>query len=55
MDGYISTKNPAYITRDSNFRDRFKTVKLDEQIKMYMKTTGKTIDDIIEMCRPKRK
>ena len=55
LEGYVSTTNPAYITRDSDFRERFKQAKLADKVRMYMRTTGKSIDDIIELCRPRKK
>ena len=55
LEGYVSNNNPAYITRDNDFRERFKTIKLAEKVMMFMKTTGKNVDDVIEMCRPRRK
>lgn len=55
LEGYVSSNNPAYITRDNDFRERFKEIKLAEKVMMFIKTTGKNIDDVIEMCRPRRK
>ena len=55
LEGYVSNNNPAYITRDNDFRERFKEIKLAEKVMMFMKTTGKNVDDVIEMCRPRRK
>lgn len=55
LDGYVSTCNDAYITRDSDFRDRFTSLKVADKVRLFMKATGKRIDDVIEMCRPRKK
>ena len=52
---FITEGNEAYITRDNGFRDRFRTMKVYDGIRMYMKTTGETVDSIVEQAIPRRK
>ena len=51
---YLATLNDAYITRDSNFRDRFKKINLGNRLRLYMKATGYNLDTVIDNCRPIR-
>ena len=51
---YLATLNDAYITRDSNFRERFKEVNLGNRLRLYMKATGYNLDTVIDNCRPIR-
>ena len=55
LAGYIANNNDAYITRDNGFRERFKEMRLGDKVRLYMHTTGKDIDDIIELARPRKK
>ena len=55
LDGYVSTLNDAYITNDSGFRSRFRELNMSNKIRLYMKATGRNIDYVIDICRPRRK
>ena len=55
LEGYITTETDAYITRNSDFRDRFKKNNVSSQIRLFMKATGKNIDDVIDLCTPRLK
>ena len=54
LNGYITSGNDAYITRDSNFRDRFRKAQVGNRVRMYMMTSGETIDSIVDRLKPKR-
>lgn len=54
LNGYISSGNDAYITRDSNFRDRFRKAQVGTRVRMYMRASGESIDSIIDRLKPKR-
>jgi uncharacterized protein (UPF0297 family) len=55
LSGYITSGNPAYITRDSGLRNRFKEMNVAERVRLYMRATGETIDQVIERAIPRRK
>ena len=54
LTGYITSGNDAYITRDSNFRERFRKAQVGSRVRMYMKASGETIDSIVDRLKPKR-
>ena len=55
LKGYVTTENTAFITNDTDFRSRFRDLRVADRVKLFMKSTGKKIDDVIEICTPRLK